>query len=169
MIERPIVCHRVAPQQRSCVRLCVCTGRCSVNGGSWCTTVICTPLEPSPVRRRPSTCPNHSSCLVPQGAQRTGGDWNEDSTVQMKAAQEVCAYPHAKAWGTPLRTACHGVTLWSVWGAPPLPARASLPREGRSPRAHRVHGIPMGMEMDSSTISPMQRWLHNPIVCVQPF
>ena len=28
--------------------------------------------------------------------------------------------------------------------APPLPARASLPREGRSPCAHRVHGIPLG-------------------------
>ena len=50
--------------------------------------------------------------------------------------------------GTPLRTACtacHGVTLWSVWSAPLLPARTSLPREGRSPcahRVHRVHGIP---------------------------
>ena len=50
--------------------------------------------------------------------------------------------------GTPLRTACtacHGVTLWSVWSAPPLPARASLPREGRSPCAHRVHRIPPAM------------------------
>ena len=40
-------------------------------------------------------------------------------------------------------TACHGVTLWSVWSGPPLPARPSLPREGRSPCAHRVHGIPI--------------------------
>ena len=42
------------------------------------------------------------------------------------------------------RTACHGVALWPVWSAPPPPARASLPREGRSPCAHcvhRVHGI----------------------------
>ena len=46
------------------------------------------------------------------------------------------------AEGTPLRTACDGVTLWSVWSAPPLPACASLPREGRSPCAHRVHVIP---------------------------
>ena len=62
--------------------------------------------------------------------------------------------------GTPLRTAytaCHGVTLRSVWSAPPLPARASLPREGWSPcahRGHRVHGIPY--EERAHTHSPSQ-------------
>uniref|UniRef100_A0A7S1NQ16 Delta-aminolevulinic acid dehydratase n=1 Tax=Eutreptiella gymnastica TaxID=73025 RepID=A0A7S1NQ16_9EUGL len=32
--------------------------------------------------------PIGASTFVPQGAQRTSGDWNEDSTVQMKATQE---------------------------------------------------------------------------------
>ena len=49
--------------------------------------------------------------------------------------ERLCA-PRART----ARTACHGVL--PVVGAPPLPARASLPREGRSPCAHRVHGIP---------------------------
>ena len=72
-------------------------------------------------------------------AERWEGPSGAEAGVERTVGERLCARC--------AHTACHGVTLWSVWSAPPLPARACLPREGRSPCAHREHSVPLGQRL----------------------
>ena len=47
------------------------------------------------------------------------GNIGRRSKSRVVGPRHVIASGPLRFLGTPLRTACHGVTLWSVWSAPP--------------------------------------------------
>ena len=103
-------------------------------------------LAHPPSARRGLVCVSCVRCLVMLKCERVCSFWYLRACWTCQPEQECRGERLCAPRACPACTACHGVTLWLVWSAPPLPARASLPREGRSPcahRVHRVHGIPM--------------------------